>query len=171
MDNAQPWDDEAARVIAESGRQQALDFLGEDGATATALLPILHALQARFGYIDRAALPILADVLNISKAEVHGAISFYHDFREAPAGARVLRLCRAESCQAMGSERLAAYAEARHSMRPGHTSEDGALTLESVYCVGNCALSPAGLLDNEVVGRLDENMLDAIVESARRQPA
>lgn len=171
MNGVSAWDGTVARAIAEGARKGAVDFLGADGETATALLPIFHALQERFGYIDRAALPLLADVLNISKAEVHGALSFYHDFRDAPAGDHVLRLCRAEACQAMGSERLADHAHRRHGLAPGHTSADGAITFETVYCLGNCALSPCALLDNEVIGRLDEAALDALIESARRNRA
>ncbi len=167
MDRTTSWNDEAARAIIEAGSRAATDFLGTDRVGATSLLPILHALQEKFGYVDRAAIPTIADVLNISKAEVHGTISFYHDFRSEPAGRHVLHLCRAESCQAMGSERLAAYLDDRHKLQPGVTSFDGTLTLENVYCVGNCALSPTALLDGVPVGRLDETMLDDLIAAAR----
>ncbi len=168
MDSLSRWDEESARTIIATARAQAVDFLGPDGEIATALLPILHELQKRFGYVDRAALPLIADTLNISKAEVHGALSFYHDFRQTPTGAHVLRLCGAESCQATGSGRLADHVHHRHGLLPGQTSPDGAITFETVYCLGNCALSPAAMLDDEVIGRLDEAALDTLVETIRR---
>jgi formate dehydrogenase subunit gamma len=127
-----------------------------------AALPILHDLQHRFGYIDDAAVALMADALNISRAEAVGVVSFYHDFRRAPVNARVLKLCRAESCQATGCEDLVAYLEARHGVI-ADDSEASGLRVETVYCLGNCALSPAALLDGEPVGRLDRRKVDAIV--------
>lgn len=132
-----------------------------------ACLPILHALQEAFGYVDKRAIPIVADALNISKAEVHGVISFYHDFRGRPAGRHVLKLCRAEACQAMGVDALVDRLANLHGCNAGETSADGALTLDNVYCLGNCALSPAALIDGEPVGRLNETRLDAIVARCR----
>ncbi len=129
-----------------------------------ALLPILRELQDVFGYIDRAALPIVADGLNISKAEVFGVASFYHDFKPVPGGAHTLKICRAEACQSMGAEALIAEMAARHGLKIGETTTDRRLTLEAVYCLGNCALSPAGMLDGELIGRLDTARLDAIVK-------
>jgi formate dehydrogenase subunit gamma len=128
-----------------------------------ALLPILHALQETFGCIDQQVVPLVAEALNVSRAEVHGAISFYHDFRSAPAGRHVLKICRAESCQSMGVERLVERLRMAHRLEPGQTSDDGSLTIENVYCLGHCALSPAALLDGEPIGRLDEARLDALV--------
>lgn len=118
------------------------------------LLPILHAVQERFGFIDKRAIPIIAEVLNLSRAEVHGVVSFYCDFRRAPAGRHVIKLCRAEACQAMGCERVAADLETAGLTMNG-TTGDGAVTLETVYCLGNCALSPAALVDGELYGRVD----------------
>ena len=132
---------------------------GLQGAT----LPILHALQAEFGYVDQRAVPLIADALNLSRAEIHGAVSFYHDFRSAPAGRHVLKICRAEACQAMGVEKLVERLAFAHRLEPGATSADGGLTIENVYCLGNCALSPAALLDGEPVGRLDGAAIDTIV--------
>jgi formate dehydrogenase subunit gamma len=132
---------------------------GQQGAT----LPILHALQEEFGYIDAAVVPLIAQALNLSKAEVHGVISFYHDFRNAPAGTHVLKICRAEACQAMGVERLVDRLQHVHRLSPGETTPDGSLTIENVYCLGNCALSPSALLDGEPVGRLDAARIDSIV--------
>ena len=134
-----------------------------------AMLPILHDLQARFGYIDDAAIPIIASALNVSKAETVGVISFYHDFRREPHDGSVLKLCRAESCQAAGCEDLGAHLEDRHGLVPD-AHDGGAIAVETVYCLGHCAASPAALLDGEPIGRLDRARLDAIVESARARP-
>jgi formate dehydrogenase subunit gamma len=131
------------------------------------MLPILHALQERFGYVDREAVPLVADALNVSKAEVHGVITFYHDFRDAPAGRHVLKICRAEACQSMGCERLVDHLAAEHGIAMGETTPDGRLTIEAVYCLGNCALSPAAMLDGQLIGRLDESTLDLLVEGSR----
>jgi len=147
------WDEALAGEIVARG-----------AARPGALLPILHALQEAFGYIDRQALPIVAEGLNISKAEVFGVASFYHDFKVAPGGAHVLKICRAEACQSMGAEDLVRRLEARRGLRIGETTADGRLTLEAVYCLGNCALSPAAMLDGALIGRLDAARLDAIVE-------
>ena len=128
-----------------------------------ALLPILHALQDEFGYVDARATPLIADALNLSRAEVHGTISFYHDFRHAPAGRHVLKICRAEACQSMGVEKLVERLGHLHRLEVGATSPDGGLTIEAVYCLGNCALSPAALIDGEPVGRLDGAAIDDLV--------
>ncbi len=132
------------------------------------LLPMLQALQAAFGYIDRAAKPMLAEALNISRAEVHGVVTFYHDFRQQPAGRHVLKLCRAEACQAAGGEALASHAEARLGVAFGHTTADGRVTLEPVYCLGLCSVSPSAMLDGRVVARLDAKKLDALVAETDR---
>ncbi|HMN87756.1 MAG TPA: formate dehydrogenase subunit gamma [Bauldia sp.] len=142
-------------------RIEALKHL--DGA----LMPILHDLQATFGHVDPAAEPIIAEVLNLTRAEVHGVLTFYHDFRRAPAGRRVLRLCRAEACQSAGGEALAARAERALGVATGGTTGDGAVTLEAVYCLGLCAVAPSAILDGRVVGRLDEAGIDALVAEAR----
>ena len=162
-----PEDDRAEEIVA-AAIAEAKNFLGDDGSGAAPLLPALHALQAEFGYIDPQLIPEIAGALNISKAEVRGVISFYHDYRSAPAGARTLRLCRAEACQAVGCERIAAYLAAKHGLQPGNTTPDGSLTLEDVYCLGNCALGPAALLDGELIGRIDEARVDSMVAGARR---
>lgn len=152
-----PWDGETARAI-----------IAEKQAMPGALLPILHALQEEFGYIDREAEPLIADILNLSRAEVHGVVTFYHDFRQKPAGRHVLKLCRAESCQARGSDALAARAEARLGVAFGNTTADGTVTLEPVYCLGLCSVSPAAMLDGKVAARLDETKLDALLAEADR---
>lgn len=135
--------------------------------TPGATLPILHDLMEQFGYIDDAAVPLIADALNISRAEALGVISFYHDFRRSPVNGRVLKLCRAESCQAMGCEDLVAHLAVRHGVSVDGDDESSSLHVETVYCLGNCALSPAALLDGQPIGRLDRDRLDAIVAAAR----
>ena len=132
------------------------------------LLPILHAFVEEFGYVDEAAEPLIAEALNISRAEVHGVVTFYHDFREAPAGRHVLKLCRAEACQAAGGDALAARAEARLGVAFGATTADGRATLEAVYCLGLCSVSPSAMIDGRIVGRLDEKKLDALIASTDR---
>ena len=132
------------------------------------LLPILQALQDEFGYVDEAAEPLIAAALNRSRAEIHGVVTFYHDFRHAPAGRHVLKLCRAEACQAAGGDALAARAEARLGIAMGATAPDGSVTLEPVYCLGLCASAPSAMIDGRVVGRLDEQRLDAVLAQAQR---
>ena len=153
-----PWDRGQARELIEARR-------GEPGV----MLPILHELQERYGYIDDAAIPIIAEALNVSKAETIGVVSFYHDFRREPVDAPVLKLCGAESCQALGCEELVAHLARAHGVEvDGH--EQGPLAVETVYCLGHCALSPAALFEGEPIGRLDHSRLDAIVAEARGRP-
>jgi len=127
------------------------------------LLPILHAVQAEYGHVPQAALPVIALSLNLSRAEVHGVMSFYHDFREAPAGRHVVRLCRAEACQAMGADRLADHARARLGVGWHETTANGAVTLEPVFCLGLCACAPAALVDGRGFGRVDAARFDDLV--------
>ena len=125
------------------------------GNKPDALLEILHDLQHELGSIPEAALPVLAKALNLSRAEVHGVVSFYHDFRRTPAGRHVVKVCRAESCQSMQGNELAAAAQKLLKIKFGETTPDGAVTLEAVYCLGNCALSPAIMVDGKLKGRVD----------------
>lgn len=134
-----------------------------------ALLPILHALQDEFGYIDSAAVPLVADVLNLSRAEVHGVISFYHDFRHSPPGRHILRICRAEACQSMGCEALVEHVEKRLGVKVGETSHDRSFTIQPIYCLGNCALSPAVMLDDKLYGRVSPEVADFLIEDLRRR--
>src|ERR1700728_4569570 len=153
----EPWDaDRGAELIAE--------HTGLEGAT----LVILHALQEAFGYVPEPAVPMIASALNLSRAEVHGVFTFYHDFRHQPAGRHVLKLCRAEACQAAGGDALAARAEARLGVSFGGTTADGRVTLEPVYCLGLCSVSPSAMIDGRIVGRLDEEKLDALVAETDR---
>lgn len=132
------------------------------------LLPILHAVQAEFGHIPEAAVPQIAERLNIGRAEVHGVVSFYHDFRKAPAGRHVVKLCRAEACQAMGADAGIAQAEARLGVKLGETTRDGRVTLEPVYCLGLCACGPAALVDGKVVGRAEGERLAALLDEVMK---
>lgn len=151
------WDEEVAQSCIR-------EHLHREGP----LLPILHALQAEFGYIDAAAEVLVATALNITRAEVHGVVTFYHDFRREPAGRHVLKLCRAEACQAAGGDPLAARAEARLGVSLGTTTADGSVTLEPVYCLGLCATAPSAMLDGRVIGRLDPARLDALLAEAQK---
>lgn len=140
------------------------EFEGAEGP----LLPILHAVQDAFGHVPSEALPVIAERLNLSRAEVHGVVSFYHDFRTAPAGRHILKLCRAEACQAMGGARIADRARELLGIGWHQTTADGAVTLEPVYCLGMCACSPAAMVDGEVIGRLDEATLGDLVAEMRK---
>lgn len=131
------------------------------------LLPILHGVQAEFGFVPRDSLPVIAEALNLSNAEVHGVASFYHDYRTQPAGRHVVKLCRAEACQSMGSEALAARLQQLLGIGFGETSASGAVTLEAIYCLGLCACAPAAMVDGAVIGRLDTERLDEIVAEVR----
>jgi len=129
-------------------------------------LPILHALQDEFGFVPESAVREMANALNISRAEMHGVVTFYHDFHSAPHGRHVLKICRAESCQSMGAEKQANEFLARHKLEWGQTTPDGSLTVEPVYCLGLCAHSPSALYDGEPIGMVDATTLDEIVEEA-----
>jgi len=153
--DATPWDAE-----------RALSRIRELQELPGALLPILHALQDEFGYVDTAAIPLIADALNVSKAEVHGTISFYHDFRSQPPGRHVLKLCRAEACQSMDCDATIRHVEKRLGARLGETTADGRFTLEPVFCLGLCALSPAAMLDGRPYGRVSPQKADEIVDGA-----
>jgi formate dehydrogenase subunit gamma len=131
------------------------------------LLPILHGIQEEFGYVPSESLPVIAEALNISNAEVYGVVTFYHDYRKHPAGRHVLKLCRAEACQSMGGDAIAARLQQLLGVGFHETAKDGSVTLEPIYCLGLCACAPAAMLDGEVIGRLDADRLDEIVEAVR----
>lgn len=139
------------------------DILAQHQGMEGALLPILHAIQAEFGHVPQVALPVVARALNLSGAEVHGVMSFYHDFREAPAGRHVVKLCRAESCQSVGADRVADHARKVLGLDWHETSKDGAVTLEPIFCLGLCACGPAALVDGKLIGRMDEAKIDAVL--------
>ena len=135
------------------------------------LLPILHEIQEEFGHVPQAALPVIADGLNLSRAEVHGVVTFYHDFRREPAGRHVVKICRAESCQSMQGEALCNHAKASLRAGFGETTADGQVTLDAVYCLGNCALSPAIMVDGQLHGRVDANRFDEIMAETLSEAA
>ena len=153
----EPWD-------ATRGTEIIAEHTHLEGAT----LVILHALQEAFGYVPEPAIPMVAEALNLTRAEVHGVFTFYHDFRHKPAGKHVLKLCRAEACQAAGGDALAARAEAKLGVAIGHTTPDERVTLEPIYCLGLCATAPSAMLDGRLVGRLDEARIDILIEEAQR---
>ncbi len=134
------------------------------GNRPDALIEILHELQAQLGYVPEGATQLLATALNLSRAEVHGVISFYHDFHRAPPGRHIVRVCRAEACQSVGCEALAKHAETALGIGFGKTRADGKATLEAVYCLGNCALGPAVMIDGELHGRVDARRFDALMK-------
>jgi formate dehydrogenase subunit gamma len=144
------WDPELVRAVA--ARHEGLEG---------PLLPILHDVQAAFGCVPREAVPVIAEALNLSRAEVHGTISFYHDFRDEPAGRRLVKVCRGEACQSKGGAAVAEAVQRRLGVGWGETTADGAVTLEPVYCLGLCAVAPAALVDDDPIGRLDADRLCA----------
>lgn len=131
------------------------------------LLPLLHAVQKELGFIPAGAVPRIAAALNLSRAEVHGVVSFYHYFRHDPPGRHVLRLCRAEACQAMGCELTEAHAKQQLGVDYGSTTADGQFTLEAAYCLGNCAAGPSLMIDDRLYGRVTPQRLDALLASHR----
>ena len=139
--------------------------IAERGALAGPLLPILHGVQDALGFVPRQTLPTIAAALNLSRAEVHGVVSYYHDFRERPAGRSVVQICRAESCQAMGAEAMLAHA--RRTLACSETtptSADGAWTVEPAYCLGLCASAPALRIDGRLHARMTADRFDRVVE-------
>jgi len=132
------------------------------------LLVVLNALNERFGYLHKEAVGFAARALNLSRAEVHGVASFYHDFRERPPGRHVLKLCAAEACQSMGGNAVADRATRELGIEFGETTADDAVTLERVYCLGLCACAPAALLDDTPIGRLDGSTVSALIAEARK---
>lgn len=153
----EPWNEtRAAEIIAEHASQEGVTLV------------ILHALQEAFGYVPEAVIPMVAQALNLSRAEVHGVFTFYHDFRHKPAGRHVLKLCRAEACQAAGGDALAARAESKLGVSLGNTTADDRVTLEPIYCLGLCATAPSAMLDGRLIGRLDQKRLDALVAEAQQ---
>jgi formate dehydrogenase subunit gamma len=134
-----------------------------------ALMLILHKIQDRFGYVPYDSVPIIASALNVTRAEVHGVVTFYHDFRRQPPGRNVIRLCRAESCQAMGAVALADHVRHRLGVDFGETTPDGVFTLEAVYCLGNCGCSPAMMLNDEPHGRVNPARFDEAISAFKKE--
>ena len=146
------WDEVRAREIIAGAKDC-------DGPT----LPILHALQEDFGYIPDEAIGLIAAELNLSRADVYGVVSFYHDFRRQPPARHVVKLCSAEACQSMGSAEVASCAERRLGIKMGETTSDGRVALEPIYCLGLCAVAPSAMVDGKLVGRLNEAGVEAML--------
>jgi len=146
-------------------KDTASELIANHGARPELLVQILHSVLEHFTWIPEAAIRQLAEELNLSRADVHGVVSFYHDFRTTPPGKHVVRICQAEACQAMGSRELSAYAESTLGLKMHETTED--LTLEPVYCLGNCACSPAVMVDGDTYGRVDKKRFDDILDAMK----
>ena len=157
--NVHVKDDVSARTLAIVGELKSLEG---------PLLPILHALQVEFGHVPEAALPLIARELNLSRAEVYGVVTFYHDFREAPAGKHVVRICRAEACQSVGGRDIGEHARQMLGLDWHGTTPDGRVTLEPVYCLGLCSTAPSAQIDGELHGRLDRETLSALINEVRQ---
>lgn len=150
----------------ESVRRIVGDLKGRPGP----LIEVLHAIQAELGYVPPAAVPLVASELNLSRAEVHGVVSFYHFFRSTPPGVHTVSVCRAESCQAVGGEALAAHARRRLGVDFHQTTPDGRFSLEPVYCLGNCACSPAVMIDGRLHGRVSPERFDTLLADVAPDP-
>ncbi len=152
-----------AILIDNTDEAAVRDICARHGDRPDALLEILHSVQGDVGYLPSGVLRIVADALNISRAEIHGVATFYHDFRHDPPADHAIGLCRAEACQAVGSEDLAAHAEKRLDAKTGARAADGKIDLEAVYCLGNCALGPAAMVDGRLYGRMTPEKFDRLV--------
>jgi formate dehydrogenase subunit gamma len=157
----------AARPLAAADRARVLQVIGRLRELPGALLPVLHGVQQALGYVPAGAVSLIAAELNLSRAEVHGVVSFYHTFRTTPPGKQVLQLCRAEACQAVGAAALERHVKGRLGVDYHHTSADGRYTLEPVYCLGNCACGPSLMLDGELHGMVDAQAFDELMAEAR----
>jgi formate dehydrogenase subunit gamma len=144
----------------------AAEIIERFGARPQMLVQILHAFVERYSYISEEAIRQIAEAVNLSRAEVHGVVSFYHDFRTEPPGKRIVRICQAESCQAMGSRALTEHAKSKLGIDLHATTADGDVTLEAVYCLGNCACSPAIMIGDQVHGRVDADKFDRLLAAA-----
>ncbi|MFT4163169.1 formate dehydrogenase subunit gamma [Shinella sp.] len=156
------------RVAGSDVGARTLAIVSELKGLEGPLLPILHEIQAEFGYVPQESLPVIARELNLSRAEVHGVVTFYHDYRDHPTGRHVLKLCRAEACQSMGGDAVAERIKALLGIDFHQTTLDGAVTLEPVYCLGLCSCAPAAMLDGEVHGKVDAALAQELVTEARR---
>jgi formate dehydrogenase subunit gamma len=151
--------------LTDVQRQTVLSIVAEHKSRPGPVIEILHAVQGALGYVPAGAVPLIAEGLNLSRAEVHGVVTFYHFFRDHPVGRHVLRVCQAESCQSMGAAALTAHAKRRLGIDFHQTTPDGAYTLEPVYCLGNCACSPALMVDGDLLGRVTPEKFDALIAS------
>jgi formate dehydrogenase subunit gamma len=157
-------DPEAINEAPVGGQDGAIHRIAAEHAeTPGGLLPLLHAVQREIGYVPPSAVPIIAEALNLSRAEVHGVVSFYHFFRTEPGGRKVVYVCRAEACQSMGSRGLEAHAREKLGVDWHQTTSDGKYSLEPVYCLGNCACAPAVMIDETVYGRVTPARFDELI--------
>ena len=156
-------------ALGDAEREHVERVLVELHALPGALLPILHAIQDGLGFVPPASVPLIAQALNISRADVHGVITFYHHFRSTAPGRHVLQVCRAEACQAMGSRALEAHVKTRLGIDYHATTADGAITLEPVYCLGNCACAPSVMIDGDVHGRQTTARIDRLIDRCERK--
>lgn len=145
-------------------REEILVVLESLKSLPGALLPILHAIQDRLGFVPPASVPLIAQALNLSRAEVHGVISFYHHFRSAKPGRHVVQLCRAEACQAMGAREIERHVRQRLGIDFNATTADQSITLEAIYCLGNCACAPSASIDGVVHSRLTVALIDQLID-------
>ena len=160
-----------AQAAVSAAGVKALSVCAEHGNRPENLLEILHDIQDTLGHVPQDALPIIANALNLSRAEVYGVMSFYHDFKTAPGGKHTVKICRAEACQSMNTEKLCAHAAKKLGTAMGGVSADGLVSLEEVFCLGNCALSPAVLVDDKLYGKVDAKRFDAIIAGLEKEAA
>lgn len=154
---------------AVSLREVVDSAVGKHRGKIGPLLPVLHSIQETFGFVPQEAVPMIAAAMNLSKAEIHGVMSFYHDFRSEPAGEHIVHLCRAEACQAMGARELERHARERLGISFGETTADGLITLEPVYCLGNCACSPSIRINDETHARVSTDKFDQLIAGLEAQ--
>lgn len=140
--------------------------IADNASRPGALLPVLHAIQDALGYVPNDSVALVARELNLSRAEVHGVITFYHHFRQKPPGRHIVQLCRAEACQAVGAAELEAHVTAQFGVAMKGTTADGRVTLEPVYCLGNCAIGPSVTIDGALHGRVTARRFDELFEHA-----
>jgi formate dehydrogenase subunit gamma len=155
--------------LSAAERSAVIDACARLKTLPGALLPILHAVQEALQFIPKDAVPLIAREVNLSVAEVHGVVTFYHYFLQERPGRHVVHLCRAEACQALGSVALEAHAKATLGIDFHGTTKDGAITLEPVYCLGNCALGPSMMIDQQLHGRITPKRFDALMTQSRER--
>jgi formate dehydrogenase subunit gamma len=162
---------EPAKAPASPAEVSALAACAAHANKPENLLEILHDLQHDIGYVPESVLPVIANALNLSRAEVHGVVTFYHDFKREPHGQHIVKICRAEACQSMGTDHLCKHAEKSLKTELGGTTADGKVTIEQVFCLGNCALSPAVLVGDKLYGKVDAKRFDDIIANLGKETA
>jgi formate dehydrogenase subunit gamma len=160
-----------AKAPASPAEVKALSVCAAHDSKPENLLEIFHDVQDALGCVPEEALPVIANALNLTRAEVYGVMSFYHDFKSKPGGRHVIKICRAEACQSMGTEKLCAHAEKKLGAAMGGVSSDGLVSLEEVFCLGNCALSPAVLVGDRLYGKVDSKRFDEIIAGLEKEAA